>query len=204
MKKYLIFFLLFFFTFTLSACGRKKPSPVTTPTPASRLIELSVEDRPSLKLSSRDDGHELTLSLSSILPKITQIEYELTYVATDNNLQIEKGANGLIEAKDITAGSAQRKILLGTESCTNGCKYKYDSGVTGGHLLLTFTLSGNQVAIYETDFILRSATEIKKAGQINWSEQNYSFTPKSIPAGTFFVVFKDYKSGDFQVTNSRQ
>lgn len=200
MKKY--FALLLLSTLFLSACGKKNPATTVTPTPAPALVEMAVADRPQISLISRNDGHELTLRIASISNKISKIEYELTYTATDGNLEIEKGASGIIESKDFANGKIDRKILLGTESCTSGCKYKYDTGVNGGNLNLVFTNSSGQISTFDTPFILRSAAEIKKAGKINWSEENFTETPKSIPAGTYFIVMKDYKNSSYLISNS--
>ena len=55
----------------------------------------------------------------------------------DGNMEIEKGLGDTI--KDVGT-TIERKLLLGTESCTNGCKYKYDEGVSGGTISLKFSL----------------------------------------------------------------
>jgi len=199
MKKYLSLILIS--TLFLSACGKKTTTTIT-PTPTPKLVELTVEDRPLISLTPRSDGHELTLKLTSISNKISKIEYELTYVAIDGGLEIEKGASGIIESKDIISGSAERKILLGTESCTSGCKYKYDSGITGGNLNLKFTTTNGQISIFDTPFILRTSAEIKKTGKLVWTEENYSYTPTKLLSNNFFIVHKDYKNGDYMVTSS--
>jgi len=196
MKKY--FLILAVTMLTLSACGKKKVTQTVTPTPAPRTIELAEADRPNIALFPRNDGHELTLIISSITEQIQGMEYELTYTATDGNIQIEKGAGGVIENSDLQSGKVERKILLGTESCTNGCKYKYDTGVNGGNLSLVLTTKENQVATFETPFILKSNADIKKSGnQIAWPEENFSQKPsKNSP---FYVVHRDYKSAEFVV-----
>lgn len=154
MKK--ILFLLLITSFTLSACGTKKSVTPATPTPVPRELSITEDQKPTVALTSREDGHELTLSISKINPIFSKIEYELIYTASDAGLEIEKGVSGNIEAKDITNSSASRKILLGTESCTNGCKYKYDSGVNGGTLIMTLITQDNQVASLEMPFTLTS------------------------------------------------
>lgn len=200
MKKY--FGLILISALILSACGKKTTVTTTAPSPTPRLVEMLAADRPLITLISRPDGHELNLKLSSISSNISKIEYELTYVASDAGLEIEKGASGIIETKDFSSGNTERKILLGTESCTSGCKYKYDAGVTGGNLNLTFTTKNSQISTFDTPFILRSAAEIKKAGKLNWTEENFTYTPKSIPASSFFIALKDFKNASYLVTNS--
>jgi len=155
MKK--IIFLLFVTTFILSSCGTKKTVTSATPTPVPRELNITDEQKPTVSLTSREDGHELTLKLSKIDSIFSKIEYELIYTASDAGLEIEKGVSGNFESKDITNGtSLERKILLGTESCTNGCKYKYDAGVNGGSLNLTLITNDNQVATMELPFTLTS------------------------------------------------
>ena len=155
MKKILLILLIS--SFTLSACGSKKTITPATPTPIPRELVITDDQKPTIKLTPRQDGHELTLTISQINPLFIKIEYELIYTAIDSGLEIEKGVSGNIESKDILNGTAERKILLGTESCTNGCKYKYDSGITGGSLNLTLITKDNQVASLEMPFTLTSA-----------------------------------------------
>lgn len=154
MKK--IILLLLVSTFILSSCGTKKTTSQATPTPVPRELSITDDQKPVSLLTPREDGHELTLKISKINPIFTKIEYELIYTASDSGLDIEKGVSGNIESKDVINGSAERKILLGTESCTNGCKYKYDAGVNGGTLNLTLITNDNQVATLEMPFTLTS------------------------------------------------
>jgi len=201
MKKYLILVVLSLFL--LSGCG-KKTAPAPSPTPAPKLVEMEVQFRPEITLSPRADGHELYLKINKISDTISKIEYEITYLATDDNLEIEKGASGIIEAEELATGKSERKILLGTESCTNGCKYKYDTGVRGGKLSLVFSLKNGQMSIFESPFILQSTADLKKAGgRLVWTEENYTYTPKNKPSGThFYIAHKNYLDSGYLVTSS--
>lgn len=201
MKKYLVLVILSLFL--LSGCG-KKTAPAPSPTPAPKLVEMPVESRPEISLSPRIDGHELYLKINKISDTISKIEYEITYLATDDNLEIEKGASGIIESSELATGKVDRKILLGTESCTNGCKYKYDSGVSGGNLSLIFSLKNGQMSMFETPFILKSTADLKKTGGLLvWSEENYTYTPKNKPIGShFYIAHKNYLDGSYLVTSS--
>lgn len=201
MKKYLVLIVLSLFF--LSGCG-KKSTPVPTPTPAPKLVELEVQYRPEISLTPRVDGHELFLKINKISDIISKIEYEITYLATDSNLEIEKGASGIIESSEVSTGKAERKILLGTESCTNGCKYKYDSGVSGGNLSIIFTLKDSRISMFETPFILKSTADLKKTGnQLVWTEENFTYTPKNKLSGShYFIAHKNYLDGSYLVTSS--
>jgi hypothetical protein len=149
-------FLLLVSSFFLSACGTKKSTSSATPTPVPRELTITDSQKPVIAITPREDGHELTLKISKVDPIFTKIEYELIYTASDNGLDIEKGVSGNIEAKDYINGISERKILLGTESCTNGCKYKYDAGINGGSLNLTLITADNQVASLVMPFTLTS------------------------------------------------
>ena len=153
MKKILFIFIC---TLILSSCGTKKTATPATPTPIPRELSITEDQKPIVKLTPREDGKELTLNISKINPIFVKIEYELIYTASDAGLDIEKGVSGNIETKDLVNGASERKILLGTESCTNGCKYKYDSGVNGGTLNMTLITKDNQVASIEIPFTLTS------------------------------------------------
>ena len=194
-----IFIILFFFLRRQKNSGSALPTTIPTP----RLVEIEVKDRPNISLTPRSDGHELTLDINNISSIISKIEYEITYLAVDDDLEIEKGASGIIEGSELALTKVERKILLGTESCTNGCKYKYDTGVTGGNLNLIFTLKNDQISIFETPFILRSTADIKKTGQLEWAEENFTYTPKSKLIGShFFIAHKNYIDGSYLVTSS--
>ena len=110
MKKYLLILPLLFSVFFLSGC-RKKKTVTITPTPTPRMVELAPEDRPTVNLSPRADGHELYLKLSSVSSKINKIEYELTYTAVDGAMEIEKGASGIIESNDLQNSMSLEKFF---------------------------------------------------------------------------------------------
>lgn len=166
MKK--IFTLVLLSSLFLSACGKTQIAPAPSPSPVPREYVLSETDKPQISLIPRTDGHELTLKLANIKPIFSKVEYELVYTASDQGLEIEKGVSGTAESKDIVDGKFERKILLGTESCTNGCKYKYDAGVNGGTLSLTLNTSDNQVASMVLPFTL---SLVKSKGYIiTWKQ----------------------------------
>lgn len=201
MKKYIVITLISLFF--LSACG-KKTAPAPSPTPAPKIVEMEVQNRPNISLTPRSDGHELYLKIDNISDIINKIEYEITYLASDNDLEIEKGASGIIDSSDLSLGKVERKILLGTESCTNGCKYKYDTGVSGGNINIIFSLKSGQISIFETPFILRSTADLKKANNLLvWNEEKYTYTPKNILSGShYFIAHKNYLDGSYLVTSS--
>lgn len=191
MKKYnliKIIGLLSVSVLLLSACGIKKTEQQIEPTPTvTKLIELKPEEQPYLKLIPRTDGHELKLVVQKLNSNISEIDYELIYTSEDNGQEIEKGISGNIK---VEGKSIERDLLLGTSSCTNGCKYKYDTGVSKGTLSLTLATSSGQVSTFETPFTLKSAAELKKEKEIGLPSE--SFSTKIVPkTGEYYTVIKN-------------
>ena len=177
----------------LSACGSQTAVIAPTATPAPKLVEMAMNDRPKIILTPRQDGHMLYLKINKISANISQIDYELLYDAGDNGAQIEKGLSDTI--KDASA-DVSRDLLLGTESCTSGCKYNYDAGVTGGTLTMTFTTKNGQVSTFVTPFTLNSTADIKKSGEIKLPTENFSVKPKTKLTGSdYFLLMKNYLGG---------
>lgn len=175
-------------TFLLSACGAKTTQNKITPTPAPKLVEMAQADRPYISLVPRDDGHMIYLKLNNIPSYVKQIEYELLYSAMDSGNEIEKGVGDTI--KDIKS-SLERSLLLGTESCTSGCKYKFDEGVFGGTLTLNFITNDGQISTFETPFSIVSSAGFKKSGKISLSLENFEISAKPTDSN-FYILMKNY------------
>jgi hypothetical protein len=199
LKLSLFTFLLFSSSFLLSACGKKKES-TPEPTPTPRLVELSDSQKPLISLTPRTDGHELKLIIDNIDSTIKEIEYELIYMAEDEGMIIEKGLGDNIKLEG--QKKIERDLLLGTSSCTNTCKYKYDEGVTGGNLSLTLTTDQNQVAYFETPFTLTSSKNFE-ANDLAL-EDKITITASQISSG-FYLLHQTF-GGDqgFLLTGSGQ
>lgn len=194
-NKFILFTLILFASFTLSACGNKKTVAPPTPTPVvAKIVEMPMVDRPTISLTPRNDGHLLTLGISKLPSYISSIEYELIYTARDGSLEIEKGLGDTIKDLD---SNLDRKLLLGTESCTNGCKYKYDEGVTGGTLSLKFFDKNGQAYAYDSQFTLKSGADLKKDKTIKLVSDNFQVDTSAAKIGTsdFFVMIKKYTEG---------
>lgn len=175
-------------SFVFSACGKKTATPKTEPTPVPRLVELTPEKKPYISLVPRDDGHSLKLKINKIQTSISQIEYELIYTAVDNGLEIEKGAGDTIK---VDSTSLERDILLGTASCTNDCKYKYDTGVTGGIVSLTLISDNGQISTIEAPFVLKSTADLKKENN-NIALSNDTFSTKvTTKPNEFYILIKN-------------
>ena len=107
----------------------------------------------------------------------------------DQGNEIEKGLGDTI--KDVSR-KISKDMLLGTESCTNGCKYKYDEGVSCGTLTLNFITDNGQVSTYETPFVFKSTADIKKAGGLGLPTENFSIKAKAT-ANEYFVLLHNYR-----------
>lgn len=200
MKKIITLSLITVFGFVFSACD-KKPASTSTPTiiPTPRLIEIAPQDRPYISLIPRADGHELKLKINQIPQNISQIEYELLYTAVDEGNEIEKGVGDTIK---VTSANIERDLLLGTASCTNGCKYKYDTGINGGTLSLTFVSQTSQISTFQTPFTLASALEVKKTKSITLPTEKFTINLETV-SNEFFVLLKNYQPG-FSLFSSGQ
>jgi hypothetical protein len=175
----------------LSACGKKTKTSNVTPTPAPKELELSEKEKPIISLIPRQDGHELKLIIDNIPQSISDIEYELIYSAIDEGLEMEKGVGDTIK---VTSPKIERDLLLGTSSCTNGCKYKYDQGVVGGTLSLTFLTVNNQSLRYETPFVLKTSADIKKDGGLSLNLENFQVKATSTSKSDYFILIKNLPS----------
>lgn len=144
-------------TLFLSSCGKTTTTaPVPTPTVVKKpkLTQITFDKPAEISLTARPDGRELNLTISKIPSEVKKLEYELLYTAKDGKSEIEKGLGDTLEA---ITDPVERKLLLGTSSCTNGCKYRYDEGVTGGTLKLTYLTQDNGVNIQEITWTLQKS-----------------------------------------------
>ncbi|MBU3935305.1 hypothetical protein KJ909_01395 [Patescibacteria group bacterium] len=173
-------------TLLLSACGKKTVAPQDTPTPTPKMVEMDASQKPYISLTPRADGHELKLKIVNIPDSITQIEYELIYLATDGNIEIEKGVGDTLK---IESSSLEKDILLGTASCTNACKYKYDEGITGGTLSLIFINRNGQMSTHETKFVLTDSNQINQNKTLSLSDLTIKATAAK---GQYFLLLKNY------------
>lgn len=180
-------------SFLLSGCGKKTATNTEPTNNTSKTITqlvLSESEKPIISLIPRSDGHELKLKINNIPSNISQIEYELIYSASENGLVMEKGVGDTVK---ISSKSVEKDLLLGTESCTSGCKYKYDEGVNSGTLSVTLYTTDNQSAVYESSFILKTSADIKKDGGFKL-DPDFSVKATTSTKNDYFIVIKNYPS----------
>jgi hypothetical protein len=177
----------------IAVSGSKKNTKNNTTMPAAKIeseLILSESEKPIISLIPRADGHELKLKIENIPAYVTRIEYELIYSATDNGLTMEKGVGDTLK---ITSNSIEKDLLLGTASCTNGCKYKYDEGIDSGTLSLYLYTKDNQSTLFETPFILITSADIKKDGGFKLATEGFSVKATTTKSD-YVVVIKNFPS----------
>jgi len=178
----------------IAVTDSKKNTENNKTMPAAKIeseLILSESEKPIISLIPRQDGHELKLKIENIPSNITSIEYELIYSATDEGLTMEKGVGDTLK---ITSNSIEKDLLLGTASCTNGCKYKYDEGIDSGTLSLYLYTKNNQSTIFETPFVLITSTDIKKDGGFKLATEDFSVKATTTAKSDYFIVIKNYPS----------
>ena len=187
----------------LSACGSKTKTTNNQPTSTPQtggVWEIAELEKPYISLTPTSDGHWLNLKITKLPTTISAIEYELIYNALDNNIEIEKGVSGTIKSQEIST-TIERKLLLGTESCTSGCKYKYDTGVIGGTLSINFISQDGKTATYESAFTLKSTASLKKEGFLKLETENYSLKTSVSSGSDYYLLLKNY-NGVYSVFSS--
>lgn len=182
--------LILFFTLGKKNTSNTKTNTKTT-TQATKKIELSADEKPYISLIPSSEGHNLTFKIKDIPTKFTTAEYELIYTAKDENIEIEKGVSGTVE---LSGGIIEKDLLLGTASCTNGCKYKYDEGVTGGILTLTLKTKNKEYFSYETPFVLTNSADINKEKKLTLVEENFIINGTVTSKSDFFIALKNFQS----------
>lgn len=184
----------------LAACGSNTTTTKIAPTPTTKAVEMPVSQRPSISLTPSADGHYLNLKLENVPSNITSIEYQVLYDAADNGSQIEKGIGDTIK---LITTTIEKSLLLGTESCTSGCKYSYDKGVIGGELTINFIDNNGQESTFDTPYVLKTTADISKDGAISLIDNSFSVKPKTKLTGNdYFVLMQNYRGG-YSVFSSR-
>jgi len=128
----------------------KKPKETDTPQVPVRKVEeinkIDLKDRPYVTLTPRADGREVTLSIDNVIDA-TEVEYELEYQAES----LIQGVFGTIDFSEDPL-PVSKELLFG--SCSKG-KCRYDTGVTGGSLTLSFD-GGDKPYALKSDFNLQN------------------------------------------------
>lgn len=167
------------------------------------LIEVSLVDRPVVKLTPRSDGHWLDLEISKLGKfEAESLEYEFLYKVSDGRTQGTPG-RVMLDGQE----KVERELLLGTESSGN---YYYDDGVEEGVLTLRFRNEDGKLLVkfvssyhIQTDIKTLSSLDGSFTYEMDDEYSDYFVTMDTIgyPDGEFGVP----KSGPFGIfTSSRK
>lgn len=180
MRKIIYLLMLLIFTFTLSGCKKKTADvPVTPPArKVEQINQLPVKDRPFVTLVPRADGKEVTLNIAEV-KNATKVEYELEY----QTATLIQGAFGNIDfSKDPLPAS--KNLLFG--SCSKGA-CKYDEGVSGGSLIMTFD-GGDKPYALKTEFNLQQMFDRGGVFTSKDVKATLDVGKTSLPNNTFVVI----------------
>lgn len=140
-------------------------------------ISLTPTNKPGV---SGSEGHWLDFKVEKInVPGAASMDYLLVYNTSDGGQQ---GVPGKVE---LTGGSIERMLLLGSESSG---KFRYDAGVEQGTMTITFRNDdGKMLGKLTTDFHLQSGvTELTSIDGL------FKYTPDKVAKNVYFVTMKTY------------
>lgn len=186
----LVFLITFIIAFTINKKGKEKVAPISKDTETVKELVLEDSQKPYISITPQFDGRRLDIKITNIPASVIEIEYDLIYTAQDGNLEIEKGVGGTAK---IDSSVFERELLLGTESCTNGCKYKYDENIVGGILILNFLTKDNQSAYFEAPFVFVNSADIKANGGLSLKEEGFSIKASVTSKNEYFILIKNYQ-----------
>lgn len=139
---------------------------------------IDVAQRPYITLVPRNDGREIALAVVSLNKPATEVEFELEYNA-GNMIQ---GAFGSI---DLTTGSGEYDVLLG--SCSAGGTCSFHEDVTGGDATLNFI--GDDDYAVKINWRLQEAARAQ--GQYGTSDQRFQVEGSNIFNRSAFVIVSE-------------
>jgi hypothetical protein len=160
-------------------------TPGTTETANVPLLPES--QWPAISLTPTSDpkipaslGHWLDLQVEKInVPGATSMDYLLVYNTSDGGQQ---GVPGTVQ---LTGGSIEKKLLLGSESSG---KFRYDAGVEQGTMTITFRNSnGKSVGKLVTDFHLQSGVTA-----LTSVDGTFTYNLDKVVKNVYFVTMKTY------------
>ena len=140
-------------------------------------ISLTPTNKPGV---SGSEGHWLDFKVEKInVPGAASMDYLLVYNTSDGGQQ---GVPGKVE---LTGGSIERMLLLGSESSG---KFRYDAGVEQGTMTITFRNDdGKMLGKLTTDFHLQSGvTELTSIDGL------FKYTLDKVAKNVYFVTMKTY------------
>lgn len=158
----------------------KKNAPATQPSTKKmeEINKVAVADRPFVTLTPREDGKEVSLSLSRV-KNAAKAEYEMEYQAAE----LIQGVFGTIDF-DAKETEATKNLLFG--SCSKD-KCRYDEGVTGGSLTIRFE-GGSEPYALKSDFNLQQMFDRQGKFVSRDGKATLDVGTKGLPDKTFVII----------------
>jgi len=163
----------------LTGCAKKTAPAGPAPAQKTEAInQVAVKDRPFVSLSPRADGKELTITVDRA-KNAAKAEYEVEY----NTSTIISGFFGTIDFNQ-ESQPVVKKGLFGTCS-KNVCRY--DEGVSGGSLTLTFS-GGDKPYVLKSDFNLQQMFDREGVFVSKDAKATLDVGKAGLPNNTFIIV----------------
>jgi len=184
-KKIVIFIIILVFLgggflaykkFVKKPSTEEKKAVVSKKKPQVNLIDL--EKRPYVTLVPREDGREVSMTITKTHFGEDKVEYELEYQAGT----MIQGAFGRIDFSEEPL-PVTKKLLFG--SCSKG-KCKYDEDVSGGSLTLYF--KGSEDYAVKGEFTIGQTGEKEGVFSSRDAKISLDVGEKGLSAGTFVIV----------------
>lgn len=139
----------------------KKPTPTVVP------VELSEDQMPETALTINSDRSGGEVTVAKIDKQFTNLEYEIIYLAHNEDQEIERGISG--GPIEVTQNrTVSDSFIFGTQSCTTGvCKSRIDKDVSGGSLIVRLITNDNRIWNLEKKFLIN---KIKNGFEVSWVE----------------------------------
>lgn len=125
-------------------------------------------------------GHWLNFKVEKInIKEAASMDYLLVYNTSDG------GQQGVPGKVNITGGSIEKKLLLGSESSG---KFRYDTGVETGTMTITFrNENGKMIGKLSTEFHLQTGV-----AELTSVDGVFGYTLDKIAKNVYFVTMKTY------------
>lgn len=197
MNKIFLLILIIFSSLVLAGCTSKKPDQNQGNNQVveeekiipKKPIEQMVKEAPFVSMTSTADGHWINLEVKNVADKFSQIDYELIYLAGLDGNRIERGVTTGGKAVDLISKGFTKKILFGSESCTNGCKYRFDENVNEG--TFSFSLVGKDgKEKYDSTFRIQKGKEAK--GGFSTGDGKFIFTSEIMSVSAYYLTISTF------------
>lgn len=148
---------------------------------------IPVAQRPYITITPNQSGRNVTLAVEQLNKLATEAEFELEYTAGT----LIQGAFGSF---DLTEGSGEYEILLG--SCSTGGTCSYHEDVKGGSA--TLSLSGDESYAVKLNWRYQASADAD--GAFGTQDQKFQISGEDLFADSAFVVTAETSGPPASVT----